>query len=445
MNRLELHKVNLTNICIILSFLSLAPAAKPAFSQIPMGRTGSGESMKPYFDKRAFEAYEKRNAEITPWVEDDAMSNPDNAALLYYQAFVLIPDPNRSLDSKLNEVVYQGAESDRQVRTYLGHCLHLIELVDTASRIANCEWGIWQGSEPGPGSSVLTLRPKIVCVSRLLLIDALTLASDGHYRIALERCLTVRRMARHLNEDPRLYLIAYGPNRPVLLTIQRILGIMPQDAGTLTWLRGQLAVVHGARLSCAEWLQAKVRNYLDHFRTKPDMRRRIKNLLVEGSENEQIREKIRNFTDQQLLLYIRKAYEPYLDSIFNIVDSEIGYEQKCAQMEKLIEKLKEEYGSHPLYYEVIGPMNIPLIVKDYTTIQVNNVAHINGLKAAVDVYLEKAKTGELPDELPDGAPKDPFTGLYFVYEKTNEGFALRCQGKVYLEFRNKWLEFKVRK
>ncbi len=77
--------------------------------------------------------------------------------------------------------------------------------------------------------------------------------------------------------------------------------------------------------------------------------------------------------------------------------------------------------------------------------RVGHQAHINGVKAAVEVYLVIAKTGQLPKTLPDGLPKDPFTGRDFVYEITDDGFALRCQGKEFLSRKNRWLDFKVRK
>ena len=44
---------------------------------------------KAMADRKAYEAYEKRNAEITPWEESSIPQTPDNAALLYYQALKL--------------------------------------------------------------------------------------------------------------------------------------------------------------------------------------------------------------------------------------------------------------------------------------------------------------------------------------------------------------------
>ena len=74
--------------------------------------------------------------------------------------------------------------------------------------------------------------------------------------------------------------------------------------------------------------------------------------------------------------------------------------------------------------------------------QVGRLAYTNSVKAAVEVYLIVAKTGRLPEKLPEYVPKDPFTGLDFVYETTDEGFTLRCQGDNTYE--HKVLAFKAR-
>lgn len=70
---------------------------------------------------------------------------------------------------------------------------------------------------------------------------------------------------------------------------------------------------------------------------------------------------------------------------------------------------------------------------------------MNAAKAAIEIYLIRAKTGELPDALPGGLPKDPYTCRDFGYDITDEGFALRCQGKQFQRERlRRMLEFTVR-
>ena len=396
-------------------------------------------------ERRAEEAYEKRNAEITPWVEDTAPPNQDNAALLYYQAFLLQPALDLSTSHKIDDVL-RGAQADRQVRTYLGHCLPAIEMAEIASRIPQCSWGVRYLQIPGYNK--LFLSPRLYHLVIVLLADARTLAADGHYRAALARCLTVRRFSRHLGEDSKLELLARNPNSMTLRTVQHVLGVMPPDAEILTWFRGQLAVVQGAPLYYAEILQAEFKAYLNHVQTNPDPLKYMRKELIEKAENEQAKENARNLTDEQILSRARKPFPRFFDSIFRILDSEITYEQKCAQMQRLIDKLKEEEGTDPIVAHIINNSDIDVILGPHLPqfpYHVGRQAHINGIKAAIEVYLVVAETGRLPKTLSDGLPKDPFTSRDFVYEITDEGFALRCQGKEFLERKYRLLEFKVKK
>ena len=71
--------------------------------------------------------------------------------------------------------------------------------------------------------------------------------------------------------------------------------------------------------------------------------------------------------------------------------------------------------------------------------------HFNAVKTALNLYIIKAKTGGLPDSLPDGMPKDLFSGKDFKYEKTKEGFVLGCRGKDLAKNKIYKYEFKVKK
>ena len=419
-----------------------AEAPKPKIPEIVKLQQSARASAK---ERRAEEAYEKRNVEVTPWVDDSEPSNQDNAALLYYQAFLLRPELNTALNMKISEVL-RGAESDRQIRTYLGHCLPMIEVVEIASRVPKCTWGIWHG--PGPKFTEKGLRSEVSILNLILAVDARTLAADGHYRAALERCLTIRRLARHTAEESKLETISRQPDAMALRTTQYVLGVMPPDAEILTWFRGQLAVVQGAPLYYAEILQAEFKAYLNHVQTNPDPLKYMRKELIEKAENEQAKENARNLTDAQILSRARKPFPRFFDSIFRILDSEITYEQKCAQMQRLIDKLKEEEGTDPIVAHIINNSDIDVILGPHLPqfpYHVGRQAHINGIKAAIEVYLVVAKTGRLPKTLPDGLPKDPFTSRDFVYEITDEGFALRCQGEEFLERKYRLLEFKVKK
>lgn len=437
-----LHYLLLIPLSVVAVFGGTkAEAPKPQIPEIVKLQRSVRASAK---ERRAEEAYEKRDTEIAPWVEDAAPPNPDNAALLYYQAFLLRPDLDMTTSRKIDDVI-RGAESDRQVRTYLGHCLPTIEMAEIASRIPQCTWGVRH--VPIPGFNKLFLSLSVHRLQNILLADATTLAADGHYRAALERCLTVRRFARHLDEDSKLNLLARNPYLMALRTVQHVLGVMPPDADILTWFRGQLAVVQVLPLSFVEKLQADFKSYLNHVRTNPDPLKYMRKELVEKAEDEQAKENALNLTDEQILSRARKPFPRFFDSIFRIVDSEMTYEQKCAQIQRLIDKLKEEDGTDPVVACVINWSGIDGMIEPPSRqypFYVGCQAHFNGIKVAVEVYLVVAKTGRLPEKLPDGLPKDPFTGRDFVYEITDEGFALRCQDKEFLRRKNRFLEFKVK-
>jgi hypothetical protein len=393
-------------------------------------------------DKRALEVYEKRNTEVAYWAEDTTTPNPDNAALLYYQAFMLLPEIDITTSRKIDEVL-TGAEPDRYIRTYLGRCLHMIQVGELASRTRHCNWGV--PNERGRKFSESALRSGVWDLSRILLLDAVTLAADEHYRAALERCLSVRRLANHLSEDSDLDLLARNPDFLALRTIRRVLGVMPPDADILAWLRGQLAIVQGMRLSFAEMLQEKYRSFFILMRTNPATIERLKNLLIEAAANEQAKENIRNLTNEQLLSRACGTFPRLFSSIFRVVDSEMTYEQKVDQMHKSYQELMEEDSTDTVIKYVILLSGTQGMIDSQYPFIVGHQAHINGIKAAVEVYLELAKTGNLPEKLPDYLPKDPFTGQDFDYEITDEGFALRCQGEEFLRRKNQFLEFKVHK
>jgi hypothetical protein len=123
------------------------------------------------------------------------------------------------------------------------------------------------------------------------------------------------------------------------------------------------------------------------------------------------------------------------------------YEQKRTQLQRIITDLMEKDDADPVTKVLINPIGLDMedgINRQYAFL-VGHRAHVNGIKVAVEVYLVLTETGRLPEKLPAFLPKDPFTGGDFIYEVTDEGFALRCQGEEFLKRKNRFLEFKVHK
>ena len=516
-------------LCFIFS--GIMPMAQPIFGSGPAGRAGrplSSSERSAYKDRKALEAYEKRNAEIDSWIEENSIPDYKNAALLYYQALLLKPDHDQTVINMFYDV-YGGVEPDTQIRTYLGEWLPSMKVSEIASRIPQCTWGAWSESTIEIHFLSAELRQPFYVIA----VDAITLASDGHYRAALQRCMTLRRIARHISHDSKIHFTSIAFDGIALRTIRRILGEMPPDADVLAWFQVQLAMFQEATTFLERTLQRDLKAKMDMVQSNSIAS--LRGMLLKTAADEQVRQNIRDLTDEQIRDQAIETVQSPFGSVFAIIHSDKSAEQKHAEMQELADhtvktnpKLrfmlltiyKDELGKDIIGLIVgIGPemteeqklskmqkiidkrvapdairlltklsnalgreidlgfltggemtdeqrlaemqkvlyelgeayriertfgLRWPLINSLFKS-QVRHTAQINIIKAAVEIYLIVAKTGQLPKTLPDGLPKDPVTGRNLVYEITDEGFDLRCHDVEFLRRKYKDLEFKVKK
>jgi len=347
--------------------------------------------------------------------------DPDNAALLYYQAFLLLPDYNLALI----DPVLRGAEPNEEVREYIEDAREAIDFAEAAAEIPDCTWGIMYSQ--GLGANITQLA-QFRYLTFILSVDALIHATDEDYRTALEKCLTIRRLAEHIGDDTLVFYLA-SINTDVLaqLCIQDILEAMPPDADTLGWLQGRLVSSQGAPDSPARALQIDFELYLQSMRTNPDYLIQTREHLAENAENQNTKDEILSLTNEELIALIVEPYPYYLDLILGVIDCEMPYEDKYIEIQRLISELNEVLGEIPGISQPIS-IYIPNILRIYS-IQVAYKSQLNAIKAAIEIYLEVAQTGQLPESLPANLPKDPFSSQDFEYEITEEGFILRCQAE----------------
>ncbi len=190
----------------------------------------------------ARQEYEKRAAPLALRTDEAAATSRENAALLYYQALLARREPDPATAQMLN-ALSRGGEPAPEVKVYLGRSLTTIELAHIASQMPQCDWGPMRAGEQQLDFNLgIPLRR----LSRILDADARTLAADGHYRAALARCLTLRRLAHHTGADTyNLFSISQSIHTLALLAMAQVLSTRPPDRETLTWLKGQLAAVPG--------------------------------------------------------------------------------------------------------------------------------------------------------------------------------------------------------
>ena len=125
--------------------------------------------------------------------------DPNNAALLYYQAFLLMAQTDdHTVTDSVAEVANGVAAPDEKVREYVHKCRSAIDYAVMASNLPHCDWGLAysQGF-----SALLPHLGQARALARLILAEARILNADGDYRQALERCLATYRLAGQLGDN----------------------------------------------------------------------------------------------------------------------------------------------------------------------------------------------------------------------------------------------------
>ncbi|MFA5423536.1 MAG: hypothetical protein WC374_06720, partial [Phycisphaerae bacterium] len=121
---------------------------------------------------------------------------PDNAAVLYYKAATFY-EPDGKISKMLNDLRSGNIEPNEAIRNYVNENRFVIDTVLDAAEVKNCDWGIdySQGFE--------TKIPQLASfrnIAYLIDADAIILSKDGNYKAALERCMSLSKMARHIND-----------------------------------------------------------------------------------------------------------------------------------------------------------------------------------------------------------------------------------------------------
>jgi hypothetical protein len=366
--------------------------------------------------------------------------DPNNAALVYYNAYLLDPGPERPWSISLSKFVSGDGPLNKEVKLDLWIREHKIELIEIAAKMAKCDWGI-QYSRGVYQSNHFSMMTQL---ANLLRADAQRLAIEGQYRAALERCLTIRRLGRHVGDETSFACsVARNLNRRSEMSIQRVLGIMPPDVDMLVWLKGRLSEEAGPFLSLDRALKMDFELALQSFRTHANILAAIRQELAEKAEDENAKRQAKDLTDGELIARARDAYTPFLDAARQVIYSGKSYNETYTRLKGLRQELEKEHGNNPAAKQVIVAC-ADEVPGSYSS-QVFFAARSNALRAALEVYIEIARTGRVPFMPPDGLPRDPYSDKDFQYETTKDGFLFRCpapdltEGAIVRPF-----EFKVR-
>ena len=362
--------------------------------------------------------------------------DPDNAALLYYQAFLLYEQPDDSTRGLLKDLSQGKIDPNEKIIEYVEGCHTSLELAMVASEIPMCNWGV-RFSEGFAAN--LPFLGQVRSLYFLTIADARILAAEGDYKEAFSRCLAAKRMGQHMGDNMLIsVLVAISIDKGANNCIRDILGSMPDDADTLQWLKTQLATVPTRALSVNHALKLEREVALRTMQVE-NVDMLVETLTGAGIE---VSDEMLEAVDEMSLQKFREHYSNHMSAIQNTLSAPMTYAKKYRELEKLDKRSKSEAEGNT--DAALTAFLAPATAKAYN-LSVRANALNNATKTAVDIYIIKAKTGKLPDALPADSPKDPFSGKDFEYEVTKNSFILRCQAEDLDKDEIHQYEFKVKK
>ncbi|UCD49975.1 MAG: hypothetical protein JSW27_20900 [Phycisphaerales bacterium] len=346
--------------------------------------------------------------------------DPDNAALVYYQALLLCEQVDDEVREVLSDFARGELEANAEIRECVGRFQAAIEYATVAARMQHCNWGL--RFSQGFSMQLPYLAP-MRFLHWVVLSDARLQAADGDYRTAFARCLDVRRMGQHVGDDTLIsMLVAVALDRSANARIRDLLADSGADVATLQWLKNEMADMSG-KLPSARRPMGYEREIAMGI-----MRPEKLDLLVqvfEGSGTELTEEQIA-MADEDFLARNREYYSKFLTSLQTALGAPGSYEQRYQKLTELTDQMTK--AADEAAAATLTALFAPGLGKIYSH-QVLAEANANATQAAVDIFIIRAETGRFPQALPAGLPKDPFSGQDFAYERTGKGFVLRCPGR----------------
>lgn len=343
--------------------------------------------------------------------------DPDNAALLYYQGFLSMPQLSKEAREHLSNVARGKVAPDDEVRQTIDESSGGIHFVEAGVKVPVCQWGI----QFSKGFDALMPQfAQIRLLAFALIADARVRTADGDYRGALERCLMMEKFALHVGDDTLIsYLVSTSLRNLAYTCMQDVIGQVADDVELLQWLKKELAKSRVNTLSLIRPMKFEIESVTELMQME-----NIKELarMLADSDEKKMAE-IVSKTDSNLLQKARQVYSERMNSMVEVLETPMPYEQAYSQLTNLAGDLdpSDQTAMAARYF-------IPAINKVFsqkTWIETQD----NAVKAAIEILLDRANSGKLPDSLPAGLPKDTFSGEDFKYEKTKEGFILHCRDK----------------
>lgn len=342
----------------------------------------------------------------------DSNEQPQNAAMLYKPLVAKIeqnPDYNSKspATATLKEYVDGRIPFNDSIRRYVADNSDSINIIQNGTEIVNCDWDLHY-------SKKMTLPHLETCrtLTYFILADARLCADTGKYKEALQKCLCAYKFGKQV-VSPKNIVTYLVDTAIVILSFQNmqyVMNNMQQDIDTLKWLKQQLIEVDGRPEPSFTSCFLGDMEFVGSFISKED----LQEFGLNG-------EKLKN-ADKEFWAKNRSYWQKSLKETANAMQQ--PYPEAIAKMKKITDAIKQDTTDDSTLTKLLFPAcdrMYSLSKKRETT--------INAIKNAVDIYIVKAQTGNLPDKLAANQLYDAYSDKPFLYEKLPDGFTLICRGK----------------
>lgn len=339
-------------------------------------------------------------------------SKPDplelNAALVYWQAFALMPALSEA-ETKIRDGVFEHTRPlDEEARKIILKSGEAMQYLHRASKFDKAAWGIaWEG---GP-YALLPHLSKARELTRLAELRARARFEDGEPQKAIEDLLAAMRMGRQVGRDGVIVLIPLLVDYAIeAVCINAFAEHLPKlDAKTREELKKGLAALPKSRtLTDAmqgekdvfwPWMIAEVQ--------KPDAKAKMLTLVGEVKKEEL--QAFKNLDEKELGPAVQRM-GGYYDRMIAMV--KLPYNEMREKNEELLEELKRNGAKDYLAYWLMPALSAARQAE---------LRHLTRM-AMFDAGLAVLEDGE--QVLKDSKHKDPYGDGPFDYRKTETGFVL---------------------
>ncbi|MBN2590914.1 MAG: hypothetical protein JXA96_13700 [Sedimentisphaerales bacterium] len=362
---------------------------------------------------------------------------PDNAAVLYYRSAYTFTYDSKKI-SLVKQYLDSEIENNQEIIDYVLRSEHAMKQFIDAGNGKYCDWGL----DYSEGMNLLA--PPLAefrALSWIVLADAKMANEAAEYDRAIDLCISNYQAAAYIADGALLVSRLVGIAM-YNYTNQVIIDILPNIADNpdvLTRLKNQIDEVSQGFPSLKTSIKTDLEICIDDINKES-----IQNLIITAGDTVlSIPENIDQILENADEGFIESNKEYMLKLLGDcLAATDLPYPQAYKKLDELIKK--PEIESKENSDAVLATFLMPALVK-VLSVDVRYTTHFNAIQTALNLYINRTETGKLPDKLPEGMPKDMFSGEDFIYEKTDDGFVLKCQGKDLSKDETYEYKFKVKK